>query len=223
MRVLMNRVVRWSLLAVTASLVWPVAARAQTVSFELMTGSAYNVPTPLTIRQDGFPDLNLSAHYRTRPFGPFAPYYSWRVRLMVKHQPWELQLVHHRLFLSNTTPEVQRFDVHYGYNYVLLGRAWATHGFLIHASAGVIVPNPESIVRGKELNTRQPGALRVSYSISGVGGGLSVSRNLVLSRHWFLLGETGALFGRATVPVVDGKATVPNVSLHARVGIGVVF
>jgi hypothetical protein len=127
------------------------------------------------------------------------------------------------LFLSNTTPEVQRFNIHYGYNYALIGRAWATHGFLIHASAGLIVPNPESIVRGKELNTRGPDALHASYSISGVGGGVSISRNVAVSRHWFLLGETGALFGRASVPVVDGSAAVPNVSLHARVGIGVWF
>ncbi len=53
-------------------------AGAQTFTFEAMGGSAYNFPTPLTVSQAGYPDIRLSAHYDTKPFGPFYPYYSWR-------------------------------------------------------------------------------------------------------------------------------------------------
>jgi len=59
----------------------PRIAYAQKVTVDLMTGSAYNVPTPLTIRQDGYPDIRMTARYQTKPFGPFAPYYSWRVNV----------------------------------------------------------------------------------------------------------------------------------------------
>src|SRR5205809_626858 len=104
-------------LCLVLALLAPRVAVAQKLTIDLMSGSAYNVPTPLTIRQDGFPVIRFTAHYRTRPFSPLAPYYSWRVDFWnhAKTGAWEVQQVHHRLFLANTTDEVQRFEIHYGY------------------------------------------------------------------------------------------------------------
>src|SRR5262245_48757214 len=92
---------------------------AQTMTVDVMAGSAYNVPTPLTVRQDGYPDLRITARYDTKPFGPYAPYYSWRLSVWNGDRAWEAQHVHHRMFLSNTTPEIESFSIHYGYNYFL--------------------------------------------------------------------------------------------------------
>jgi hypothetical protein len=203
----------------------PAAALAQKVTVDLMTGTAYNVPTPLTIRQDGYPEIRMTAHYDTKPFHPFAPYYSWRVNFW-NHEhtaAWEVQQVHHRLFLSNTTAEVQRFEIHYGYNYFLFGRAWVARGFMLHASGGVIAPNPASEIRGKFLNTSDPGALDVTYRVSGVGAALSISRHLMLLRHLGVVADGGVLGGRAWVPVRDGHATVPNLGFHGHVGLSVAF
>src|SRR5579864_4744429 len=208
-----------SLLMVLAS---PTPSRAQSVTVDLMGGSAYNVPTPLTIQQAGFPDIRLTAHYDTRPLGPFAPYYSWRVDVWDTHGAWEVQQVHHRLFLSNTTPEVQFFAIHYGYNYFLVGRAWRTHGFVIHASGGLVVPNPDNIVRGKSLNLSH-NSVDVGYRISGGGAALAVSRQIALGTHVYLLADGGLIAGRASVPVVDGSASVPTVGLHGHLGIGFAF
>jgi hypothetical protein len=205
------------------ALAFPTAARAQSISVDLMGGTAYNVPTPLTIQQAGFPDIHLTAHYDTKPLGPFAPYYSWRVDFWSKDGAWEVQQVHHRLFLSNTTPEVQFFAIHYGYNYFLVGRAWRTHGFVVHASGGLVVPNPDNIVRGKSLNGQGPNALDVGYRISGGGAALAVSRQIALGTHVYLLADGGLIAGRASVPVVDGSASVPNVGLHGHLGVGFAF
>jgi hypothetical protein len=210
----------WVVLLVLAC---PTASRAQGVTVDVMGGTAYNVPTPLTIQQAGFPDIHLTAHYDTKAFGPFAPYYSWRVDLWDSHGAWEVQQVHHRLFLSNTTPEVQYFAIHFGYNYFLVGRAWQTHGFAVHASGGLIVANPDNIVRGKSLNAQGPNALDVGYRISGGGAALAVSRQLALSTHVHLLADGGLIVGRASVPVVGGWASVPNVGLHGHLGVGFAF
>jgi hypothetical protein len=201
----------------------PAPARSQSVTVDLMGGTAYNVPTPLTIQQTGFPDIHLTAHYDTKPFGPFAPYYSWRVDVWSKDSAWEVQEVHHRLFLSNTTPEVQFFAIHYGYTYFLVGRAWRTHGFVVHASGGLIVANPDNIVRGKHLNGQDPNALDVGYRLAGGGAALAVSRQIALGTHVYLLADGGLLAGRASVPVIDGSASVPNVGLHGHVGVGFAF
>ena len=201
----------------------PTPSRAQSVTVDVMGGTAYNVPTPLTIQQTGFPDIHLTAHYDTKAFGPFAPYYSWRLDFWSKDSAWEVQQVHHRLFLSNTTPEVQFFAIHFGYNYFLVGRAWRTHGFVVHASGGLIVANPDNIVRGRNLNGQGPNALDVGYRISGVGAALAASRQIALGTHVYLLADGGLIVGRASVPVVAGSASVPNVGLHGHLGVGFAF
>lgn len=206
------------LLAATAG-----PAGAQHLTIDMMTGTAYNVPTPLRISQQGFPDINLTAHYETKPFGPYAPYFSWRVAWWSGNQAWEVQQVHHRLFLSNTTPDVTAFAVHYGYNYLLVAHAWRTSAFVLHVGAGVVIPNPSNTVRGLTLNTPNPGALDVGARVRGWGGEVAVSRELRLVNHVYALADGAVLFGRAKVPVVDGSAQVPNVGLHGHVGIGISF
>jgi len=215
-----QRAIRAAALTVAVALVLATAspAAAQTFQLDLMGGTAYNVPTPLTIRQAGFPDTTFTAHYDTKPLGPFAPYYSWRVSVWNSRHTsgWELQQVHHRVFLSNTNDVVQFFAIHFGYNYVLAGHAWMWRGFELHADGGVIVPNPQNTVRNQPLPP-------TGYRLSGVGAALSVGRHLVLTRNIYLLAEGALLAGHTSVPVVAGSASVPNLGLHVHVGAGIRF
>jgi hypothetical protein len=205
------------LLAIVAS---HASIEAQGLSIEVMTGSAYNVPTPLTIRQDGFPRIRLTARYDTKPFGPFAPYYSSRFSFWRENRAWEIQHVHHRLFLDNTTPEVERFDVHYGYNYLLFGRGWRRSRFVVHVNGGAIITSPASTIRGRRFNTLDEGVVEIGYRLSGVGGGVAVSRQWDLSKYLYIVGDAALLAAAASVPVADGSASVPNISLHGHVGVG---
>jgi hypothetical protein len=198
-------------------------ARAQSLTVDLLFGSAFNIPTPLTISQAGFPDIRLTARYDTKPFGPYAPYYLARVGFWGADRAWEVQFLHHRLFLKNTTPEVERFEVHYGYSYLLVGPAWRWNGFVVRANGGAIITSPASRVRGRGFNTGEPDAEPAGYDVSGVGGSVAVSRDLKLSRHVSVVGNVGLLTGWASVPVAGGSASVPNVSLHGQIGLGVRF
>jgi len=66
-------------------------------------GLQYNVPMRLVIRQNGSPDIKLTARYETRPFAE-VPYYD--IKLGMRRRPWafELGLVHHKLYLVNRPP-----------------------------------------------------------------------------------------------------------------------
>jgi hypothetical protein len=211
---------RWRIagrLALTALLIFSArTASAQRVSIDLLFGSAYNVPMPLTVRQDGYPDIHFTGRYDTKPFGPLAPYYAARLSFWKNDRAWEVQFVHHRLFLSNTTPEVERFEVHFGYSYLLFGRAWKTHGFDLHASGGILITNPANRIRGRSLPS-------VGYNVSGGGGAFTVTRDFKLADHFSVLGEGAVMAGSTSVPVVDGSARVHNVSLHGRFGVRVWF
>ncbi len=157
-----------SLLFLAALLALAAPLRAQAFSLELMTGSAYNFPTPLTVHQAGYPDISLTADYDTKPFGPYTPYYAWRASLWDKSEAWEIEQVHHRLFLTDPPPEIQNFSIHFGYNFFLFGHAWKRGDFIFHADAGVLITNPANTVRGQVLHTGGTGIFRRRLRLFGV-------------------------------------------------------
>lgn len=212
-------------LSILLSYCWAGEANAQTFTFEALGGSAYNLPTPLTVRQTGYPDLRFSAHYDTKPFGPYYPYYSWRASLWndAHDQAWEVTQVHHRLFLSNNPPEIQFFAIHFGYNFYMVGHAWNRGGFIYHVDGGILICSPDNTVRGLKLETQGTGILDSGYTLAGGGGEAAVSRQFPLSRRVFVVADAALLMGRARVPVANGSATVPNVGVHGKAGIGVNF
>ena len=197
---------------------------ADGIALEVMGGSAVNFPSSLVVRQYGFPAIRVSgASYETRPFGPDFPYYAWRLSYWRGTGAWELEHIHHRLFLTNPPPEIEFFAVHFGYNYLLLGRAWKHNGFVYRIGAGPIVTNPESTVRGRRFRSASS-FLDVSNGFSGIGTRVAVGRDLHLTDHFYLLGEASFTAGFAwRVPVADGSANVPNRALHGHLGVGVNF
>ncbi len=196
---------------------------AQTFSLEFLPGSAYNFPTPLTVRQTGYPDIHLMADYATEPFGPYTPYYAWRAALWDKNEAWEFEQVHHRLFLTNLPSEIQIFAIHFGYNYFLLGHAWKRGDFIFHTDAGILITNPQNTVRGQVLRTIGTGIFDDGYNFSGVGAQLAVSRDFYFAKNFFLVLDAGLMAGWATVPVSNGSADVPNISIHGHLGPGFSF
>ena len=201
------------------------AAHAQSRSFEASSGSAANIPTPLTVRQTGYPIIRLTAHYDTKPLGPNAPYYSWRLDVWNKtrDRAWELRQVHHRLFLTNNPPEIQFFAIHYGYNFFMLGRAWKKGRLVYHLDAGVIVTAPQNTVRGRALTTRRTGLFDAGYKLGGMGAEFALSREFAVTKRFYIVGNVALMAGWARVPVVDGSADVPNASAHAQLGVGFRF
>lgn len=194
--------------------------KAETFSFELMTGDAYNIPTVLTVHQTGYPDISLSAIYDSEPFGRYAPYYSWRAALWDKDEAWEFQQIHHRLFLQNLTPEITDFEIHFGYNLFMAGHAWRRNGFIFHLDAGLVITNPQNTVRGQTLNTFNAGILDQGYYLSGVVAQAAVSRRLYFAANGYVNLEIGFTSAWASVPIASGNAYVPNLAVHGHFGLG---
>ena len=211
----------FQILFLGAFLSGPSLHGATPFTFEFMGGTAFNFPTPLTIHQSGYPDLQFSADYDTKPFGPYTPYYAWRAALWDKNEAWELEQVHHRLFLTNPPPEVQNFSIHYGYNFFLFGHAWKNPDFIFHLGTGPVITNPENTVRGQVLHTWGTGIFDQGYDFSGWGIQAAASRNFQVWESAFVTADIGLIGGWAwTVPVVNGSADVPTLGLHFHLGAG---
>lgn len=182
------------------------------------TGAAKSLPTPLSLEQAGFPEISLTARYDNRPFAT-PIHWVLRISLGAGEVAWEAQHLHHKLYLRNRPPEVERFDVTHGYNLFTLGRAWSRGPLDLRIGAGVVVAHPESTVRGRRFGPRQ-GILGLDQYLTGPALILGASRAWRLGGRAILSPELQLSAARARVPIREGHATVPNVAVHFLVGLG---
>lgn len=185
------------------------------------SGAAASLTTSLSLRQDGFPELRLSARYANRPFDG-APYFMLRVARRTERGAWELQHLHHKLYLENRPAEVERFDVTHGYNLFTLGHAWARGAFGLRVGAGVVIAHPEATVRGRRFGPKQ-GIFGLDQYLAGPALVLGASREWRLGRHAWLSPELQLSAAHAQLPIREGEATAPNVAVHFLIGLGFRF
>ena len=195
----------------------PANARAQ-VTFEYFMGTAVNLHTPLTIEQDGYPDISFTAHYSVRPLADRL-YYAARIGFWNRDAGagWVFELLHHKLYLENPPPEVQHFEVTHGYNMFTLNRGWRLDKFTVLAGGGLVIPHTNSQVRGLGRSIDAP------YTLAGVAFQGAANRRFDLANWLFVTAEGKITAAWARVPVAEGRATTPNVAFHALAGVGVQF
>jgi len=210
---------RWRAAAVAALVLWlmPAAAQAQ-VTFEYFMGSAVNLHTPLTIEQDGYPDISFTAHYSVRPLADRA-YYAARIGFWNKdaNTGWLIELLHHKLYLENPPPDVQHFEITHGYNMITVNRGWRLDKFTVMAGAGLVTPHTNSQIRGLGRSIDAP------YTLAGVAFQGAGSRRFDLASWLFVSLEGKVTAAWARVPVAEGHASAPNVAFHGLAGVGVQF
>ena len=192
----------------------PAPARAQ-VAFEFFLGTAFNVPTTLTVDQRGYPPIEFTAHYEVKPLDDYA----YRLELWNNDRAWIVELLHHKIYLENPLGGVEHFEVTHGYNLITLNRGWRRGDNTLLFGGGVVVARPHSTVRGRTF----PDDDVAGYSLSGVAIQGAASRRFVLARRIFASVEGKFTTSWARVPVFEGNATVPNSAFHVLAGMGVQF
>lgn len=188
---------------------------------ELGLGTAVSLPSDLVIRQEGEDDIELVARYDTRPFFE-VPYYDIRVGRVDPRGAWELELVHHKLYLANRPEEIGLFEITHGYNLITANRALALGDVVLRLGAGTVLAHPESTIRGLVFDERQ-GILTTGWYFSGACAQLGAGWQRPLSDRWRLNIELKFTTALARVPVAGGTADVPNLALHLVAGPGYVF
>ena len=183
----------------------------------MATGSAYNIPTPLKIRQLGEEDIDITAEYETRAWATMAPYYDLRVGHWRGDHAWEFESLHHKLYLSNEPDEVQSFSISHGYNLNTVNYAKQEKAFIWRLGAGVVMTHPETKIRGESW--QDDGGVNGFY-ISGLSTQAALEKRFFFRQKWFFSIEGKFTAAYATIPVAGGEADVPNIALHALVGIG---
>ena len=184
----------------------------------LATGTAYNVPLTLRIEQAGEPALRMTARWATRPFRA-PPYYAARIGWCAGQGGWELELIHHKLYLENSTAEVPHLEATHGYNYLLLNRVERRGRLVWRLGAGALIVHLEGVARGQPLRVGD-GALGAGYRLTGPAAQFGVGRPIDVGRSVFVSPELRLTGAYASVPLEDGRIVLPNLAVHATVGVG---
>jgi hypothetical protein len=190
------------------------------VVFEGALGTAFNAPTPLVVDQEGFDQIRLTAHYSTRPLAP-SPYYQVQVGIWYEKAAKAVVFgfLHHKLYLDNPPPEIQVFEITFGYNTLYIGHAWRQDKWIISTGAGPLLANPFTGVRG-QYQDRRRGFLSLGWNFAGATIYGALQRRFPVGGKVFFGMEAKVTGSMAWVTVANGNARVPNVALHFLASFG---
>ncbi len=196
---------------------------AQSLGIQIALGFTANQPTDLRVVQKGFPDTVVgSARFEGRDLEGF-PYYT--VRLWYGDPAglrYELELIHQKLYFAGAERNEQildQFNVTDGFNYMLFNLAYGLEAgplrVVPRVGLGLIVPHPETVVRG--LAWGVDGDPRW-YHLGGLGGQLGLG----LEAPWVVSPGLEARFtlGFSRIQIAQGYAEGWFRSLHGTFGLG---
>lgn len=195
---------------------WPAPASAQ-LELQAFLGSSVSAPSPLSITQRGQPALDFAAHWATRPWLD-TWYYAGRVGIWKGNRGWLFDFTHHKIYLTNAPPEIQRFRVTNGINMFTLSRGFRRGKLSYAVGGGPIIAFPINRVRGQSLESGR--GFLGGYFLSGACVMASATRRFPLPSGFFVSLDTRLSASYLRVPVSGGHAAVPNGALHLHAGLG---
>jgi hypothetical protein len=130
---------------------------------------------------------------------------------------WSLEILHHKLYVTNPPEELQYFSISHGLNFVTLQRSWPLSSFQVRAGFGIVLAHPESSVRGRVLDEND-GLLGKGYYFAGPVGSIAVARRIPLWGVASAVLEARGSVAPVSVPVADGDARTTATAFHLLLG-----
>ena len=194
-----------------------VAGEAPAWSLEVLIGDAINFDSRTRIEHAHRSPLVFDGDYATHGLeGPL--HYTMRIARWDGDRAWELQLLHHKLYLRNRPPEVDALSVSHGFNIVSLNRAYAVDRWRFRIGLGPAIAHPEARIGGVSYDG--------PYELAGVAGLGGIGTTLALTQNLSIVGEITATFGYIAVHPhgsPDLNVSIRNPAIHAQLGIGYRF
>ena len=186
-------------------------------SLDVLIGDAYNFSSQTQIEHVQVGAGSFGGDYETRGFeGPL--HYAWRIAHWQDDRAWELQFLHHKLYLRNGPPAVETLSVSHGFNIVTLNRAFKLDGWLLRVGVGPVIAHPEARISGSPYDG--------PYEVGGAAAMAGIGRSLALTPRLFLHAELEMTFGYIDVHPEgspDLEITILNPAAHAQIGLGYGF
>ncbi len=184
------------------------------VVLQVFGGTALNLPSRLTVHHLELGSVRHRATWATRPFDqPF--YWAVRARWQRRDDGFEVQLLHHKLILTNNPPYVDHFEVTHGFNVLTVNYLRRLQPVQPRFGLGVVIPDAESVVLGEYH--------RDGHKIGGPAMLVGAGWEYALGRHVLIAADAQFIAGWASVDIADGEARVRSLALHLLLGVGIGF
>jgi hypothetical protein len=185
-------------------------------SAEVLIGDAFNFNSR-THLEVASSDVVLNGDYETRGFE--APlHYTVRLARWDGDRAWELQLLHHKLYLQNRPQGVEALSVSHGFNIVSINRAFASDPWRFRIGVGPVIAHPEAQIGATSYDG--------PYELAGAAVLGAIGAQFELTQKLWIAGEIAATFGYVDVHPhgePDLSFSIRNPALHAQVGLGYRF
>jgi hypothetical protein len=191
-------------------------------SAEFFIGSAWSLPLPLRL-SDAPRSVRIRPRYTTRPFRD-APYYAVRLGHLNDGRGFEAELIHHKLYLENPAPPIDRLEITHGYNLAMINAAGPAGGWQFRAGIGLVIAHPEGRIAGQVITAKERTVLGGGYHVAGGTLQLALGRRYALTSGNVALTaapEVKLTAAFARMHLTQGTLHVPNVAVHALAGIGI--
>jgi hypothetical protein len=186
-------------------------------SVEVLIGDALNLTSRTRLEYAQELAVVLNGDYRTRGFE--APvHYVVRVARWNGERGWELQLLHHKLYLDNRPQGVESLSVSHGFNIVSFNRTYASGPWRFRIGAGPVIAHPEARIGGVSYDG--------PYELAGAAAFGAIGAELALTPNLSVTGEIAATYGYVDVHphgAPDLDFSISNPALHAQAGLGYRF
>ena len=202
------------------------------LSFEFSGGIPYNLPAYINIHQNGFNDLKISnAKFYSEPFD-LPPYWDWRFSLNNKNSIYELEAIHHKLYLKNKPDEIARFSISHGFNmfFINYGKIDDLHvnskdmntNFIYKLGIGAVFAHPETNIRGYSFEDSGD-FLSTNYYLCGPAVNLSLGKRWYVLKRLYFNTEIKFTSAYVKIPIAQGHATVFTSTIQFIAGLGFDF
>jgi len=199
-------------------LVVPLISIAQTIwRIELNGGLPYNIPMPLIIKQHGQPAINIWARYYSEPF-TLPVYWDIKISRQKGTVAYELELMHHKLYLQNKPDGVRHFGISHGFNLLFLNQSQEREHFTLRYGGGIIIAHPESEIRGKKFGDAVD-PYDLGYYLTGPVAQLAIGKSFRAIQRIRLHSEVKLLAAYSHTPIAEGKAYTWYAGFHLLFGI----
>jgi hypothetical protein len=195
----------------------PAIADEARWSFEALIGDAYNLDSRTRVRQEAVGHVSLEGDYETRGLeGPL--HYAWRISRWNDDKAWELQLLHHKLYLQDPPNPIEALSVSHGFNIITVNRAFEFDQWRARVGVGPVLAHAEARIAGTSYDG--------PYELAGVAALVGAGRILALTTNLYVLGEISATFGYIEANpegAPELEFSIRNPALHAQIGLGYQF
>ena len=203
-------------------------------SFEFCGGVPFNFPSYIKIHQDGFNDLTIKkAKFYSEPFS-LPPYWDWKFTHIKNNRLFELEAIHHKLYLKNKPSEITRFSISHGFNMFFLNYGkiddltFEINGnehpseFIFKFGIGAVFAHPETNIRGYSFE--DPGEfLSTTYYLCGPAVNVSLGKRVYLLKRLFFHSEAKYTAAYTKIPISMGNAKLFTSTFQIIAGFGFDF